>query len=189
LNTRTLAASWLVAAGLACAGVRAAPAGAAMPAESWEQAREALALTEVGSARLRWLIFRIYDATLWTPSGRFQGLDSDQPKALEISYLRDISAERILEITAREWARLGIGDESDRRRWISQLRGILPDVSRGTRLVAMVLPDGRTRFFDRDGGLGEITEEGFGQRFLAIWLHPDARAARLRRALIGAGNS
>lgn len=177
----------LVASSLfALGGVAAADTpDSARSAGSWEEAREALGLQTVGTTRLRWLMFRVYDAALWTPTGSFGGLDSDEVQALEIEYLRSISAERILDITRDEWERLGIGDDRSRERWLEALADIIPDVREGSRLTAVAFPDGYTRFFGRDGKIGEIDEPDFGSHFLAIWLHEDTREASMRRELIG----
>ena len=175
------AAALLLALGTASAGDDDAARGA----DTWQDAREALELKTVGTTRLRWLMFRVYDAALWTPTGRFDGLESGEVKALEIEYLRSISAERILDITRDEWVRLGIGDDESRERWLEQLADIIPDVRDGSRLTAVAFPDGYTRFFDGDGLIGEVDEPDFGRHFLAIWLHEDTREASMRRELIG----
>lgn len=146
-------------------------------------------LTEVGRGELRWLGFEVYDAHLYTASGLFEGIDA-APVALEIRYEREIPARKLVETTAREWRRLGpalgVEDDPRTRRWLETVGGIWPDVGPGDRILTVLGADGVTRFYGNDGLLGTVADPAFGPAFLAIWLHPDTRAADLRADLIGA---
>lgn len=58
---------------------------------------------------MRWLWFKLYDATLYSESGRYQ--PGRYPQALSITYARVIERQDLLEATAAEWQRLGLGSE------------------------------------------------------------------------------
>lgn len=146
-------------------------------------------LVEVGSGELRWLGMEVYEARLLNGGGPLQGLEFTGPVALEITYRRNISADRLVRTTEREWSRLGrqLGLPSRARvsGWLEELAEIWPDVAPGDRIMARVEPGGQTRFYGNDGLLGVVGDPEFGRAFLGIWLHPGTRAADLRSALLG----
>jgi hypothetical protein len=122
--------------------------------------------------------------------GRYQGSAGAGPIALEITYRRNISRERLVRTTEQEWRRLGrelgLAGAGQVESWLETLLGIWPDVAPGDRIIAFKESGGPTRFYGNDGLLGVVPDPEFGPAFLGIWLHPDTRAADLRAALIGA---
>ena len=58
----------------------------------------------VGEARLKVLIWEVYDSALYTPSGRWQG---EPPYQLSLHYLRDIPAAKLIEETDKAWQEQG----------------------------------------------------------------------------------
>ena len=58
----------------------------------------------VGEARLKVLIWEVYDSALFTPSGRWQG---DAPYQLSLHYLRNIPAAKLVEETEKAWREQG----------------------------------------------------------------------------------
>ena len=54
----------------------------------------------VGEARLKVLIWEVYDSALFTPSGHWQG---DAPYRLSLHYLRNIPAAKLVEETEKAW--------------------------------------------------------------------------------------
>jgi hypothetical protein len=146
-------------------------------------------LVEVGSGEMRWLGMEIYRARLLSGEGRFDGMVASGPLALAIEYRRNISSERLVRTTEREWDRLGrelgLADRSVVSAWLKELAVIWPDVSPGDRITALVEPGGATHFYGNAGLLGSIPDPEFGPAFLGIWLHPDTTAASLRDGLLG----
>lgn len=96
----------------------------------WQQLRP------VGQGEMNWLWFKLYDATLYSESGRYQ--PSHYPQALTLTYARAIEREDLLSATAKEWQRLGLGSDADRQRWLGQLATLWPDVAAGDRLTFYV---------------------------------------------------
>ncbi len=146
-------------------------------------------LVEVGSGQMRWFGMEIYDARLLNGGGAVGEATEAGPVALEITYLRSISSERLVRTTAREWRRLdrelGLPDQSRVENWLTQLQAIWPNVAPGDQIIAIAQPDGTTHFHGAGGPLGVVDDPAFGAAFLGIWLHPDTRAPDLRAALIG----
>lgn len=143
-------------------------------------------LREVGRGELRWLGLGVYEASLWSPDGRFDGDVSRRPLALSLDYLRKFTREELVKITAGEWERLGLGTPEARARWANELRRLWHDVRRGDRLTAVVVPGEGTRFYDARRRLGTVADPAFGPAFLSIWLDPRTAVRDLRAQLLGA---
>jgi|SaaInl5LU_22_DNA_1037371.scaffolds.fasta_scaffold01685_5 hypothetical protein len=137
----------------------------------------------VGRARLSVLFFDVYDSTLKTPSGVFSGYQ--EPIALEIHYLRDITAKALVKQTAKEWDALGLPAETYKS-FLRPLEDLWPDVQKKDALTFIVLPDGSNTFYYNGQTLGGLDHPKFGQYFLNIWLSPNASRPELRAQLLGA---
>jgi hypothetical protein len=147
------------------------------------------ALRMVGAGELRWLGFPIYDASLWTSSGRHAGLNADETVALSLWYRRSFTRDELLKVTETAWRKLGQVDPAQRERWLAQLRGIWTDVAPGQNVTTVVLPDGPTRFYDQRGRFGQVDDPAFGPAFLSIWLDPRSVVSDLRIRLLGGSAS
>jgi hypothetical protein len=143
------------------------------------------ALRMVGAGELRWLGFPIYDASLWTSSGRHAGFTAGETVALSLWYRRSFTRDELLKVTDTAWRKLGQGDPAQRERWLAQLRGIWTDVAPGQNVTTVVLPGGPTRFYDQRGRFGELDDPAFGPAFLSIWLDPRSVVSDLRIRLLG----
>lgn len=175
----------VIVAGLTVAGVAglsgvAHAAGAADAAAGSESRDDDLEL--IGEGEYRWFGLRVYRAAFSTQTGSFTEWEETEQARLEIYYYRGVSASKLIEIARKEWDRIGIDAPP---RWFGWLRQILPDVEEGDTLSCVVWPGERAVFYHNGEKAGEVTEPDFGPAFLSIWLHPDARAAGLRRALLG----
>lgn len=136
----------------------------------------------VGQGTLRWWGFHVYDAVLWSRSGRWQ---AQAPYALDIRYARRISGAQLVETSVDEMRRLGIGDDTSRQRWGEAMRRIFPDVAPGSRLIGIHRPQQGAVFYSADGYLGAIDDPEFARGFFAIWLDPRTQKPDLRMALLG----
>lgn len=137
---------------------------------------------KVGSTRLRVLLFRVYDAAFFTPSGRY---DDSEARLLRLHYLRNFSAAQLVEQTRSEWERLGFSLDEQADSWLETLQDIWPDVAPGQCLVAHSQADSGTSFFGVNGYLGTIHSDQFSDQFLAIWLSENARYRHSRDELVG----
>jgi len=137
----------------------------------------------IGTGIFSWSVFKLYRASLFA-LGEF---DPGRPYALELSYLRAISAEQIVTTTLREIERLCAPETSQIKDWAVALLNIVPDVRLGDRLVGLFLPNEGVKFFSEHAYLGEIMDAQFTQAFAAIWLDPQTRSPSLRLQLLGGG--
>jgi hypothetical protein len=142
-------------------------------------------LRMVGAGELRWLGLPIYDASLWTSSGRNAGFTAGETVALSLWYRRSFTRDQLLEVTATAWRKLGQGDPAQRDRWLTELRDFWTDVIPGQNVTTVVLPGGPTRFYDQRGRFGQVDDPAFGPAFLSIWLDPRSVVSDLRIRLLG----
>jgi hypothetical protein len=182
--SRAYAAAWV---GLVAAGLAAMSAHADLPASVRAAGHD---LSQVGQGRLTWLGFGIYEASLWTADGRFDGFEEGKPVALALWYERRFSREQLIEITTGEWQRLDLAPAPARAAWARELERIWTDVASGDNVTAVVVPGKETVFFDSRGVLGHVRDPAFGPAFLRIWLDSRTAIQDLRAQLLGgAGES
>lgn len=139
-------------------------------------------LKKVGEAKLKVLFWNVYNSSLYTTSGQYR--PDSFPQALRIEYLRDIEAEDLLESTQEEWEKLGLSPETFTP-WLAQLADIFPNISEDDILLLTVEGGQKSTFFYNGKIIGEVTDPGFGESFLRIWLDENSSYPKLRNKLIG----
>lgn len=137
----------------------------------------------VGSGTLRYFGLRIYDATLWSPSGVWS---ARQPFALELRYARSFDGAAIARRSIEEMRAQRSVPDATLARWQAQMRAIIPDVREGDRLIGVRQPGQGAVFYHDARRLGRIDDEAFADAFFGIWLDPATRAPALRARLLGA---
>ncbi|MFN7163111.1 MAG: hypothetical protein ACK5YK_00710 [Pseudomonadota bacterium] len=137
----------------------------------------------VGRIEFRWLGFSVYNATLFSPTGRF---DAGSPYVLELTYQRALSGGAVAQTSLNEMRRLGFNNPSKAANWQVQLTDWFSGIEKGTKLAAMRNANGSTTFI-RNGKqvLGTIADPTFTRYFFGIWLDENSRAPKLRNQLIG----
>ena len=135
----------------------------------------------VGEARLKVLIWEVYDSALFTPSGRWQGV---APYRLSLRYLRDIPAAKLVEETEKAWQEQG-RSHPRLNEWLVLLAALWPDITKGDNLVFGLNASGDSAFWFNGSPIGSIDDRDFGPLFGGIWLDPDTPRPGLRAELIG----
>ena len=135
----------------------------------------------VGEARLKVLIWEVYDSALFTPSGHWQG---DAPYRLSLRYLRNIPAAKLVEETEKAWRQQG-RDHPRLNEWLTLLGELWPDITEADNLVFGLNVSGDSAFWFNGSALGSIEDRDFGPLFGGIWLDPDTPRPELRAQLIG----
>ena len=135
----------------------------------------------VGEARLKVLIWEVYDSALFTPSGHWQG---DAPYRLSLHYLRNIPAAKLVEETEKAWREQG-RNHPRLNEWLGLLGDLWPDITEGDNLVFGLNEWGDSAFWFNGSPLGSIEDHDFGPLFGGIWLDPDTPRPELRAQLIG----
>jgi hypothetical protein len=142
-------------------------------------------LQRVGAGQLSWLGRPVYQASLWTPGGRFDGYVRGSPVALSLWYQRDFSRDELLRITSTAWRLMGAVPPEQRDRWLQSLRSFWSDVDPGDNVTTVVMPGRFTRFYNHMEYMGQVDDPEFGPAFLSIWLDPRSVVGDLRVQLLG----
>lgn len=137
---------------------------------------------EVGSARLTYMVWDVYDATLYAPNGEWQ---QQCPFALRLTYLRNLNGADIADRSVQEMREQGFSDETQLATWHSQMREIFPDVNKGTSLTGICTPQGDTVFLRNGEKIGVIRDPNFSRHFFNIWLGERTSEPALRKKLLG----
>jgi Chalcone isomerase-like len=138
----------------------------------------------LGGGRLTWFGLHVYDAQLFVPRAFDAANPAAQPFALELTYARSLDGRAIAERSRDEIARLSLGSDVQRTRWLADMTAIFPDVKPGQRLAGIYRPGSGTRFYLNGLFLGEIADPEFGRAFFAIWLDPRTSSPQLRASLL-----
>lgn len=136
----------------------------------------------VGEARLKYLVWNVFDARLYAPSGRWS---ADAPYALTLSYLRKISGTQIAELSVSEMRKQGFSNRSVLNRWQRQMDAIFPNVSPGISITGVRDDKGHAIFYQNGQKIGQINDREFSRRFFNIWLGQSASDPGFRRRLLG----
>jgi hypothetical protein len=129
-----------------------------------------------GEATLRFLGFPLYKARLFTPSG--ERLDWNKDFALELTYLRNLTAYDLVEGTMREFARTG-GTLPVR----TQLKQCFFDVRKGDRYTAVSGGPNQLTFWRNDTRTCTLSHPQIKARFMGIFLGDNTRSRRFTSLL------
>lgn len=139
----------------------------------------------VGQGTLKYAFFRIYEATLYAPSGDWR---ADRPFALEVQYHRGFDAKALARASSDLMERQGFADRERLGEWRLAMEGIFPDVESGTTLTAIRRANGSSAFFSGGKALGSVADSLFSKWFFGIWLGDDTAMPDLREGLLGLEN-
>lgn len=146
----------------------------------------------VGSARLTYLFFDVYDATLWVERplagsqlSAQQGWKMLAPLVLELKYLRKLHGEKIAERSLKEMNELGLDNAEQEQRWLEFMLTTFPTVNEGDVIAGAYAAEGQTAFYLNGEKIGEIDDPAFGEYFFAIWLDVDTSEPKMREQLLG----
>ncbi len=140
-----------------------------------------------GEARLRVLFWNVYDARLFTADGSYS--ENDYPIALQLSYLRDIDKDDLVDETMNQWRQQGIDAHPRIDEWLFELAALWKDVRKNDAITLVVDSEGRSNFYFNDELLGQIPDPEFGKNFAAIWLSENTTSPRVRERLINGGRN
>ena len=142
-----------------------------------------ITLKKCGSARLKVLLWEVYESSLYTPDGTWH--EDTRPFRLDIRYLRKISAEDLVKQTGKEWGEQG-KVSPQHVAWQEDLRLMWPNVTDGDVISLAVDTAGISTFLFNGAVIGSLADPQFGKDFSGIWLAADTTRPKLRRQLLGA---
>lgn len=138
-----------------------------------------------GEGDFRWLGLKIYRAQMWVGE---QGYQINAPYgarfALELQYARTLYGNKIAQSSIDEMQKLGLGSPAQHQAWLADMEKLFPDVTEGSRITGVYLPDTGAGFYLDGKPLGTVRDPEFGRAFFAIWLDPQTSAPGLRKDLL-----
>ena len=138
----------------------------------------------VGEARFSLFFFDIYHAELFAPDGRYDGA---APFALRLSYMRDVSSQKIVDTSLDEMRRQGSGTASRLAEWADWMDQDFRDMRNGDEAMVVALTNGGMALYHNQAKLGQTDDSVFADAFFAIWLSDKALKPDLSRQLRGLG--
>lgn len=136
----------------------------------------------VGQGRMTYFGFRVFDAELYAPQGRYS---PSKPFALKLTYLRNFKGSDIAKRSVDEMRRQGLRDEAKLKQWGDQMRAIFPDVAQGASITGVRDASGKAVFYKDGRQIGTINDADFSRRFFAIWLGDNTANPSLQASLTG----
>jgi Chalcone isomerase-like len=137
-----------------------------------------------GTATLRVLLFRVYDATLWSSSEKSNPLEDAAPFALDITYAMSVKRDDIIDTSIQEITRLRSPNAATLSKWSNAMKTVIPSVATGDRLLGLSLPGKGARFYLNGKLIGDVNDPVFSEAFFAIWLDTNTKKPDMRRALL-----
>lgn len=136
----------------------------------------------VGTGRLTYMFWDVYDATLIAPKGVFA---DKKPFALKLKYLVDVKGQKISTLSIEEMKKQGFKDPQKLTSWEKEMTKIFPDMGSGTSIIGIRTKAGNAVFYKDNRHIGSIKDKEFAQKFFAIWLSPQTSEPELRAELLG----
>lgn len=131
-----------------------------------------------GEATFRFLGFPVYQARLFTPAG--QAFNWDQEFGLELTYLRRVSEDTIVNSTLDELDRIGEPMAVE-----AQLQKCFEPVQKGDTYLAVTEGENRVTIWFNGLRTCTLTHPKAKFRFMSIFLGDDTRSASFTRRLKG----
>ncbi len=137
-----------------------------------------------GQAKMTFLGFEVYQATLWVAPGFVDTAYDQSAFALELAYLRDFKGAEIARRSIAEMRRQAPLGAALQARWENQMQSLFPDVKAGDRITGVHQPGSGAVFWCNGRLLGDTRDPAFAKLFFGIWLAPQTSAPLLRQALL-----
>jgi len=139
---------------------------------------------KVGTGRMRYLLWDVFDATLWVQPGFAAPQYYEHPFALELRYLRKFSGAELVASSLQEMRRIRGLDPAKELAWSAAMRSAFPNVEPGDRITGVHRPGVGARFFFNGRLQAVVDDADFARTFFGIWLSPNTSEPRLRSALL-----
>ena len=138
----------------------------------------------VGSARMRFFAFDIYDASLWVAPGFRASRYAQSALVLELSYLRSLKGQSIAERSVDEMRRGAAISSNQEKNWLAAMQAAFPDVQAGDRITGVHQPNTGAQFWFNGQLRATVPDAEFSRLFFGIWLAETTSEPRLRSALL-----
>jgi hypothetical protein len=132
-------------------------------------------------------VFKVYVGGLYleSPSKDARAiLASDQPKAIRMHFLRDLTKAQLVE-AFQEGFEANAKDKPAQKAAFDKMLALVPDVKEGTTMTFVYLPGKGTTLAAGSKELGVFEGKGFADAVFAIWLGPKPPSEDLKAGMLG----
>ncbi|WP_426369702.1 chalcone isomerase family protein [Pseudocolwellia sp. HL-MZ7] len=160
----------------------------------------ASSLQKLGEGQMNILFWKVYKADFYSADSPYN--EKTYPKALKLTYQRDIEKQEFIDATQGEWVKLNANfserliPQVQEDKWLTQLSEIFPDIKEDDVILFTLSKEKQANFYLKAASnsesksldyqlLGSINEPTFGDYFLSIWLSEKTSEPKLRKKLIG----
>jgi hypothetical protein len=160
----------------------------------------ASSLQKLGEGQMNILFWKVYKAEFYSANSPYN--EKTYPKALKLTYQRDIEKQEFIDATQGEWVKLNANfserliPQVQEDKWLTQLSDIFPDIKEDDVFLFTLSKEKQANFYLKAASnsegksldyqlLGSINEPTFGDYFLSIWLSEKTSEPKLRKKLIG----
>jgi len=158
-------------------------------------------LNKIGEGKLNILFWKVYKAEFFASTTPY--VDTQYPKALKLTYQRNIKKNEFIEATQDQWNKLRKKQKNaqisqqQEQKWLKQLTNIFPDIHENDVILLIIDQNKQASFYFQGFDekvtnttqtyqpLGTINAPFFSEHFLSIWLSPYTTEPKLRKQLIG----
>lgn len=138
----------------------------------------------VGTARMRYFTFNVYDAALWVAPGFSAARYPQSAFGLQLTYLRSLDGQAIAQRSLAEMRRGNSLTPAQEQRWLAAMQAVFPDVKAGDRITGLHQPGVGARFWFNGATRGTVADPEFSRLFFGIWLAETTSEPGLRTALL-----
>lgn len=138
---------------------------------------------QVGKVEFRKWFFHIYDAKLYTNTGKF---DWDKPFLLKIHYFIGFKSKIIVNRTISEIAKQHPKEVKTHKKQYRQIIStVIPDIPKNSNLYGYMDKAGYTYIFSDKKLIGKIKDKELSKYFFEIWLSDKTAHHQLSKKLRG----
>jgi hypothetical protein len=150
---------------------------------------KSLKLNGTGLRQATILKINVYAAGLYleTPSKDGDAIaNSDQPKAIEMVFLRDVTAKQMAEAFQEGFDKNCVADCARLKPDLAKLQGFLKDMKKGETMGVRFLADG-VDLMIRGSKAGSVGDKAFSHQLIRCWIGKSPANPGLKDGLLGGG--
>jgi Chalcone isomerase-like len=133
-------------------------------------------------------IFKVYVGALYleAPSKDAEAiLASDQPKAIRMHFLRDLSKAQLIEAFQEGFDANAKDKAAAQKANFAKMLALVPDVKEGETMTFTYVPGKGTTLQAGDKELGVFEGKDFAEAIFSIWLGPQPPSEGLKKGMLG----
>jgi len=136
----------------------------------------------IGSAPMKFMGLKVYDAALWSESKDFS---YDRKFAIHIKYNMNFTKENLAERSIDEIEETNDLSSRQRQEYLQKLNEIFVNIKKGDEKVALFDPKNGVTLFYNNQKIGEISSLKFARLFVDIWLDEKGSHPKVTKKLLG----